>query len=80
MVLKSTQKKRSALNLKTECSDRDILLIIFFELPALSTYPGTWYESRSNPFVKSLHFSSAFWMIAFWMLNIWHNSCIQLTH
>jgi hypothetical protein len=30
-----------------------ISLIVLFELPTICTHPGTWYESRVHPFVKS---------------------------
>lgn len=54
-------------------------LIVFFELPAISTQPGTSYESRINPFVKSLHFGTTFWMITFGVFDVWHERCIYLS-
>ena len=49
-------------------------LNVFVNKIQLSTHPGTWYKSGVYPFAKSLHFSSAFWMIAFSVLDIRNKS------
>jgi len=52
--------------------------LIFFEQTAISTQLTALYERRINPFIDTLHFCSAFWMIAFWMLDVWHERYIQV--
>ena len=48
-------------------------LHVFFEQSTINTEPTAWYERRTLPFVDSLHFSTAFWVLAFWVFDIWHD-------